>query len=290
MRHNIKMTERELIKKLQELRRIKPDKEWAILAKNNILGEEKYETSPSFISILRVIFAKPTYAGLAIIFVGFFGTFTFAQNSLPGDTLYPIKKITERAHAIFVSEKEKPEFNLNLASKRLEELSKIAETNRVRNLPPAITETRASINEATKSLARSSNPAEIKKIVEEIENKAQAISQTLGVEIGEEELVELKHGSDKLFVKYLIFDLQSRTLTEKQKTILTQMQELADEEQYSEAIILFYNEFDEAIDEEPLTEEELSNEVDGEEKVIEEENIEEELKEVKEIKQEKESE
>ena len=279
------MEEKELIVKLRELRQIKPSQDWAILAKNRILGqEEKYENPAAIVlSIFRIIFAKPAYAGLAVvfIFIGLFGAFTFAQNSLPGDRLYSIKKITEKAQAVFVSETDKPEFSLNLANKRLEELARIAGANRVRNLPLAIAETQTSISEANKNLAKASNPVEIKKIVDKIEEKAQLISQTLGVAFGEVELEELIQTSDKLYVEDLISVLETSTLTEEQKEIFSQIKELTEEEKYSEALILFHTEFDKSADAEP--EEEIEEPASAEATAGEEEEItEEELKELEE--------
>ena len=247
------MTEKELIGKIRELRQIKPNKDWVILAKSQILGQE-FNQHWVLINWLRVFFAKPVYAGLVVVFVlvGLFGTLAFAQNSLPGDLLYPIKKITEKAQAVFVSETEKPQASLELANKRLEELTKIVETNQVKNLAPAINEFQASVSEAAKNLSRidatSSDPVVVKRFVEQaknIEKKAKE-AKSLGVVIEDEELEELQEASNKLelgllvsVLKNMISDLENRTLTEKQEEILSQMRELAEEGEYSEALELY---------------------------------------------------
>ncbi len=281
------MEEKELIAKLQELRRIKPSQEWVVLSKEQILGQEEKHQNPVAIilSTFRIIFAKPAYIGLTavFIFVGLFGTFTFAQNSLPGDNLYSIKKIVERVQTAFVSEQDLPRAQLELTNKRLEELTKVVQENRVRNLPSAINETRVSISEANKNLAKASSPAEIKKIVDQIEEKAQIINQTLGVAFGEEEIGELKQNSDKLYIKNLVSTLEASTLTEEQEEILIQMKELAEEEKYSEALILFHAEFNKPViqesAEEIVAEEELEEELEEEEGTTEEE-LDEELEEL----------
>jgi len=259
------MQERELIAKLKELRQIKPSQDWAFLAKEQILGgEEKYQNPLSVVlSIFQVIFAKPAYAVMAVVFVfvGLFGTFTFAQNSLPGDMLFSIKKISEKAQITFASEEELPRIQMELVSKRLEELTKVAKENRIKNLPSAINETKASISEVNKSLAKSSSPEEVKKIVDQIEEKAQVISQTLGVAFGETEIGELRQSSDKLYFNDLISTLEKSTLTEEQEEILIQMKELAEEGEYSEALILFQTEFNKPVEEE--AEEELGEEAES---------------------------
>ncbi|KPJ73556.1 hypothetical protein AMJ48_01235 [Parcubacteria bacterium DG_74_1] len=289
------MEEKELIAKLRELRQIKPSQDWAVLVKDEILGQEQKAKQESpfaiILSTFRMIFAKPAYAGLAAFFVfaGLFGTFTFAQKSLPGEKLYSMKKVTERVQSAFVSEEELPLVQLELTNKRLEELAQVAQENRVKNLPSAINETRASISEANKNLAKASSPAEVKKIVDEIEEKAQTISQTLGVAFGEEELEELKQSSDKLYAEDLISALEASTLTEGQEEVLSQMKQLIEEEKYSGALILFQNEFNkpptttETIEEslEEIQTEETVEDVEEEEGTTEEE-AEEELEDLEE--------
>ncbi|KPJ70757.1 hypothetical protein AMJ51_01035 [Microgenomates bacterium DG_75] len=245
------MTEKELIGKLRELRQIRPSKDWVVLTKSQILGEEEPAVEVRFFHfpVLRM-----AYAGLAVVFV-LFGTFAFSQNSLPGGLLYPIKKISEKAQAVFVSETEKPQASLELANKRLEELTKIAESNQVQNLAPAINEFQASVSEVARNLSRidatSSDPVVVKGFVDQakkIGEKAQEV-KSLGVVIEEEELEELEEASSKLELELLvsllenmISDLENRTLTEKQEEILSQMKELVEEEKYSEALdLLFIN-------------------------------------------------
>jgi len=202
------------------------------LTKSQILGEEKKYTSLFLFPVLKL---RPVYAGLIAVLI-LFGLLGFAQNSLPGDPLYSIKKITERAQTVFVAEEDLPRVQLELADKRLEELARVAQENRVKNLSSAINETKASISEANKNLAKASSPAEVKKIVDEIEEKAQVINQTLGVAFGEEEIGELRQNSDKLYAEYLISDLETRTLTEEQQEILEEAKELYEAGDYSGAL------------------------------------------------------
>jgi len=275
------MTDRDLIKKLQILKDIKPRKDWVVLTKTQILGEQREEFS--LIESLGFFFqsklAKPAFASLIAVFL-LFGLFAFAQNSLPGDFLYSIKKITERGQAVFVSKIDKPQASLELANKRLEELTKIAETNQVKKLAPAINEFQASVSEAAKNLSRmeatSSDPAAIKKIVEgtkELGGKIQEV-KSLGVVIGEEEFDELQGVSDELEIKLLISDLEKITMTEEQEGILNQMKELVEEGKYSEALIIFNAEFNKPASPEPMEEpiEELEEQI---EEPIEKELIEE---------------
>ncbi|MFA4998913.1 MAG: DUF5667 domain-containing protein [Candidatus Paceibacterota bacterium] len=224
----VKTSEKELISKLQELRQIKPEKDWVSLTKTRILGED-----PGFYFLP---FFKPALVGATFAFVLF--VFGFVQNSVPGDFLYSVKKIAEKGQAIFVSDQERPQANLELAGKRLEELAKIAETNQTRKLPQAINEFQTSVSEANKSLERNADPVAVKRIVDQIEKKMQAIS-SLGVVVDGEELGELIQNTDRRYAEYLISELEKNALTEEQEEILNQMKELAEEGNYSAALELY---------------------------------------------------
>ena len=229
------MTEKELIFKIRELRQIKPRKDWVLLTKSQILSEQRDRVSlldcdrgrASIFSFFKGLVFQPRMAYAFLIILGFFiSAFSFAQNSLPGDFLYPIKKITERSQAVFVSEENKPKAQLELANKRLEELTKIAEQNQVPKLAPAINEFQKSAALAAKNLKR---PQKItKEVVDEtkklLENKEKA--EALGVVIG-----EMKELDDALaaLVESQIKDLEKRSLTEEQKEILETAKENLEE-------------------------------------------------------------
>ena len=244
------MTEKELIGKLRELRQIKPNKDWVVLAKTQILGQE---TNRGWASVSFFPFWRPALATLTVFGI-LFGIFVFAQYSLPGDCLYSIKKITERAQVVFVSEEEKPRASLELANKRLEELTKVAGTNQVKNLAPAINEFQASVSEAAKNLSRveatSTDPMVVKRFVDQaknIEKKAKEV-ESLGVVIGE--LNELQEARTKLelqsvvimledIISRLEIRLEKEALTEEEEEILVQIKELVEEGKYSEAWELY---------------------------------------------------
>ncbi len=257
----MKITEKELIAKLKELGQIKPGKDWVILTKSRILGQESFERYPvSILSIFRFLFQPRLAFASSVLAFALIGLFGFAQNSLPGDLLYPIKKTVERSQAIFVSEAEKPQASLETADKRLEELTKIAEANQVKKLAPALSEFQMSVSEATKRLSKmaatSSDPVAIKKVVDKtkkLEGKVQEV-RSLGVAMGEEELSELEEVSNKLEVKSLVLDLEKRTLTKEQEEVLSKMKELVKEERYSEALIIFNTKFNQPAAPEPAEE------------------------------------
>lgn len=196
------MNEKQLIGRIRKLRQIRPRKDWVFATKSQILGNVGVRPQPFLFP-----FFKPVYAGL-FLFIFLIGLFEFSQKALPGESLYILKRMTERTQAVFVSEEEKPKMNLELANKRLEELTKIAETNQVRKLTPAINEYQASVSEAAKNLAKiiatTSDPVVIQKIVEETQKLAKNKEkvEALGVVVGE--TGELEEGVQALIARQII--------------------------------------------------------------------------------------
>ena len=229
------MTEKELIGKIRELRQIKPNRDWVVLTKSQILGEEKKYTSLFLFPVLKL---RPVYAGLIAVLI-LFGLFGFAKNSLPGDLLYPIKKIAQKSQAVFVSEEEKPAFQLKLANQRLEDLTKAS----TKNLAPTINEFQVNISEAAKTISKidatTSDPIVTKKIVEEAQKlkKNKQIAETLGVVTGEtEELEEALIPYYKVEAERRIKDLENRSLTEGQQKLLEEAKEEFEAGNYDQAL------------------------------------------------------
>lgn len=236
------LTDQELIDKVRKLSQIEPRKDWVFLTKKEILPPTIFHEG-FFANIfpfekwwgVRPRYVLASVLTLVLIVIGFLG---FAKNSLPGEPLYIIRKVAHFSRAIFVSESEKPTFQLKLANDRLRDLTKASP----KNLAPTIDEFEANISQAAKELSRinvsTSSPATIKKIVEEtkkIEINKQKV-ESLGVVIdGTEEL----DGALGKITENLIKDLESRTLTEEKQEILVKIKELFEAGKYSEVLELF---------------------------------------------------
>lgn len=217
------VAEADLVKKIQELKKIRPRKDWVVLTKSQILGEEdRGWASISFFPFFKPALATVTAFGIL------FGVFGFAQNALPGDTLYSIKKITEKGRAVFVSEKELPKYNLEIANKRLDELNEIAQTNQVKKLAPAIGEYQASISQAAKNLTQIKEPKQALEIGEKIIELKQNVEKirSLGVVTdGTEELEKEYENTACRIIGQEIESMEKRTLTEKQDKLLPEIKE-----------------------------------------------------------------
>jgi len=237
------MTEKGLIKKIQELKSVKPRKDWVLLTKNQILGEVEAPKLSLWEVLPRTIFQyKATFATLVIIGL-LAGTFGFAQKSLPGDFLYTLKKVTEKTRLSFVSEKERPNLQLEYANERLENLVKVAQTRETKKFALIIEEYQTSVSEAVESLAKVKEP-DVKRIVQktkEIEENKQKI-EALGVIVGGTE--DLDDALAQIYAQYVereIKNLEESTLSERQEELLEKVKEDYKEGNYSEALegILF---------------------------------------------------
>lgn len=217
------MEEKEFINKINGLKKIEPSQDWVLRTKNRILGAEQ---KPGFISVLeflpRMVFKYNKLAFAVVIIFGFVtGSFSFAQNSLPGDPVYILKKITEKTRMVLASEQDVPTVQLEFVNKRLEELKVIAKTNQVKKIAPALEEFQTNISKAAEELVRAEN-LNVREIVSEtkkIKESRQEIEEVLGVMVGDTKDL------DEAFLQLIerqLKDLEMSTLTEDQKNIFTE--------------------------------------------------------------------
>lgn len=235
------MTDKELIAIIKELRQIKPKKEWVVLTKKELFQEE----SLSFKERLSMVFGAfprvaPAYKFAVVTFIFFCilfaGTFLFVQKALPGDLLFSLKRISEKSQVLFTSEADKPKMQLEIANKRLEELTRIAEANQTQRLAPAIKEFQASASQAAENINNIKGPQKITKEIvlqtKKLEESREKI-EALGVVVGE--TTELENALSQL-VESQIKDLESRTLTEEQLEVLNAAKQDYEAKNYSQAL------------------------------------------------------
>lgn len=232
-------TEKQLIAKLKGLGQIEPRKDWVLSTKNRILGET---THSSVEGILFNLFFRPklALAGVLSALVVFI-LFSVSQNSLPGDPLYSIKKISEQTEGVFVTSRQAPQVQLEIVNRRLAELARIAESNQVKKLAPAINEYQASLVRAAKDLAKAaattSDAVDIKALAQQAKKLTETremLEKTYGIaglDLG------LENDPTRLVVEWLIKDLEKRSLTEKQQELFDQAKEDFEKGDYGSALI-----------------------------------------------------
>jgi len=233
------MTEAELIKKIKTLKEIKPRKDWVVLTKTQILGN--VEVRPQ---LFLFPFFKPAYAGL-FLFLLLIGLAEFSQGALPGDPLYSLKRITEKAQSVFVSKEEQPKLQLELTNKRLEELNKVAEANQVKRLAPALNEFETTKIAAKKEVVNSiknKSGKEATKVAKDIASKLNEVNENekkVYATLNIESTGGVEQTAEKAVVEILIKDAKNSTLTEEQKTDLVKVEEYYKSGDYQEALNLF---------------------------------------------------
>lgn len=240
------MTEKELIQKLREIQDIEPREDWVVLAKNRILSEnqaKKESFAAQLVSVFEIRpFLKPALA-TAFCFCLLFGTFSFSQNSLPGDMLYSIKRIGEKAKISLASEEEKPKVQMGITQDKFSELVQIAEENKGRNLAPAVEEVEKSIKEtaeAIKKIALAENDdktvVDFKNKVKDIQEKKEIVEEILATKIDTQELEDSVQGYYKVLVERELNDLEDKELTQEQQELVDEAKELFETGNYQEAL------------------------------------------------------
>ena len=148
---------------------------------------------------------------------------------MPGDLLFPIKKIAEQTQ----------QDALQVAYNRSEDLVQIVKENKTQNLDSAISEFKSSMVDAakklTQDLAKNSDNDSIKLAIAEVkkiqDNQKQL--ETLGINIGEAKDLD---NVLALLVQDQIESLDEATLTDKQQEELSDIKDLYSQEKYSEAL------------------------------------------------------
>jgi len=232
------MTERNLSKKIKLLEQIQPEKDWVVLNKKQLFGIEgiKPRLSDQIFEIFEIGFRyKLALAPLAIVLI-LAGATSLSQAALPGDFLYPVRKLVDKTGYLFVSAQDQPKLSLEVANKRLEELAIIAQNNQSKNLAPAINEFKQSAIEAADKLKPvDGSPKITKEIIQETErlNENKQKIEALGIVVGETQ--ELNQ-SLSLLVAREIKDLESRSLTDVQKESLAGIKQDFEVGNYTKAL------------------------------------------------------
>ena len=210
------MDENKLISQLKELKQIKPNQNWVIWNKKVVFGDYQRERTSlilladlklAFNLIFRYKLALSTIASFILI-AGFLG---LSQAALPGDVLYPVRKITEKLSV----KGGEAEMVFEVANRRSDDLARVLEANTSKNLSPAISEYKASVAQVARQISRKDVKIEKKMVLEikKLEEKREKI-ESLGVRIDEENSFDYAVSQ---LVEREINDLDGRALNEEQQ-------------------------------------------------------------------------
>jgi hypothetical protein len=253
----MKITDKKLIEKLEQLDYIKPDANWVLLTEQKIMAAEPAKQPHTSWLDLNFIF-KPAFSLVfsAIAFVSIAGgaSFVLAQGALPGDLLYPLKKVSQNVRMAFVPEQEQPAARLELAKARFEDLSKITrqEKNQGQKLAASIAEAQKTLADASRSLKQASiadKQATAQQIVGQLESlkiQQKTIEQTIKTDIindvQKSDLAESAVAYYKLYLDNQIEQLENSSLTEAQAVLLLDAKNALADGEVEKALNLVANE------------------------------------------------
>lgn len=219
------MTDRELIFKLQLLKQIKPNQEWVVLTKRQLLGVDVREAAqPTYREIfsraLGLVFkGKLAYAFAAFLLI-FSGAFVFTKYNLPSNEI----NIVKNSQAALGEVKN----NIETLKVKSQSLAKVS-NNKSQDVTLAVKE----VNDAVKSLTDTiqKNPGLAKEVALELKNDGTLLS----IDGGD----DLKQTSDDLYKtidEQMISDLEKTSLTESQQETFDEANSLYKQGKYSEAL------------------------------------------------------
>ena len=125
--------EKDLIKKIKELKQIEPSSEWMNSTRHNLMTQIKIDENANMYNISFFQWIKqPQSFALAfclmlMVLGGPWLAIKASEASLPGEFLYSVKKATEGVQITVTSEDSKAQLSVEFAGRRLEELSKMSE-------------------------------------------------------------------------------------------------------------------------------------------------------------------
>jgi hypothetical protein len=232
-----KITQEQLIDQIKSLKEIKPRQEWAILLKSQILAEKQIQPAvqparfTGFANIFSFAFAprKLAYSFAVILFL-VIGVFGFARYTVPGDLLFPVKKITEQSQAALAGQTGVKQDVANL-NNRINDLAQVAKAGRTNSIPSAISEINSNVSQLVKSLKNS--PAQDSQTIKDIENSLKTLADVPGTDLTSSQDIKDLY---QTVVQSQIADLQKTTLTDEQKTVLTEAEDLYNQGKYTEAL------------------------------------------------------
>jgi len=220
----MKITEKQLINSLKQMKEIKPRKEWVFSLKSQILSEPAFAKGfgeakqISILDILSSVFfqRKLAYAFAVVLFL-VVGVFGFATYTVPGDLLFPVKKIAEQSKAALTAQ---PELKQNVA------------------------DLKTKISELAKNLNANSlkDPQTAKEVADEVQKIKQLQTKTFADVQGTADEKSLNDALASVnnvlapLVQNEINDLQKTTLTDDQKNALAQAEDLYSQGKYTDAL------------------------------------------------------
>lgn len=221
------MTEKELIGKLQELRQIKPQNEWVVFAKAQILTEKEAKRSLApfgrFSEIFKIFQFKPVFAtatAVMLLIVGIAGFFIFTNQEKQVEVAQIPTIVPDSTQEIILA-LEDLQKEINLATESLKEIKEPHKVLESRNtVVPFVATAREMIAEIEKL-----------ELEQNVDNKILALIK------GVEKFDNAQKSAEARTANYLIQRWKTVTLTEAQQEVLKQAEQAYANRDYAQALI-----------------------------------------------------
>ena len=233
----MKITQKQLIESLKQMKEIKPRQKWVTLLRSQVLAEKKVEIEipvrkakyVGFMETFSSVFSprKLVYSFAALLFL-IVTAFGFSKYAMPGDLLFPAKKIVEQSTADLTGQTQLNQDVVAL-NNRVNDLKQVASQGKVNNIPSAISE----VTQVAKDLKN--NPTKDPQTIKNIATSLKVLADVPGTDLTETQDVKDLY---QTVVQNQIADLQKTTLTDSQKSILNKAEDLYSQGKYSEALEL----------------------------------------------------
>jgi hypothetical protein len=169
------------------------------------------------------------YAFAVVLFL-IVGVFGFANHTVPGDVLFPVKKIAEQSQAALTGQTALKQNVANLNS-RINDLSQVAKEGKKDNIPSAISEINTNVSVLAQSLK--DNPAQDPQTIKDIAASLKTLASVPGTDLSEfQEIKDLY----QMVAQSQIDNLEKTTLTEEQNKALAEIKDLYEQGKYTEAL------------------------------------------------------
>ncbi|MFA6190583.1 MAG: hypothetical protein WC711_03725 [Candidatus Staskawiczbacteria bacterium] len=232
-----KITDKQFIESLKQLKAVKPNQEWASLLKSKILIENTVETKIpaqriSFMDIWSSAFAprKLAYALSAVLLL-VAGTFGLVK-------ILPSVEAPEQTASLNQSVVLSQE--VEMLNTKISELAVASREGKIENIAPAVIEVETKASKLAKNLK--DNPEQDPETIKDIAVSLKTLANVPGTDLSESSDIKDLY---KTVVESQINDLKEATLTDGQVEKLLEIESLSEEEKYTEAleeILLISNE------------------------------------------------
>ena len=199
---------------IKNYRSFSPDQNWAKKSEAQLLAYFREKIGSQKKPVVGLFFYfKPVFISLialSIIVSGSVKVFAEVKNSLPGQTLYPVKRLAEEMIYKLVPNEKKIVLKAEMAKNRLEEVKKIAEKTKLKDseVPPQV-------KEATREFEK-----EIVALKKEI--KKEKVSQLDLPVLDDKKIIEMNKNED---LEKLLLETKEAL---KEKNLTTALEKIAE--------------------------------------------------------------